>query len=155
MDWRRYRLLPLFFAPLLCIAFFAILQPEWARSDITEESTQTHIEIIQTVVVEQTRVIVITGTPAPTLLPGDPPPTQTPIPTPTDTLFVAVVKTGIPEGHLHMRTGPGIIYSVILILDEGTELLGVYQEGGWTFARYNDPGGKEVYGWVKSEYIEY
>ena len=49
---------------------------------------------------------------------------------PTPTPLTCTVQTGIPRGHLNLRTGAGVNHSVIKVLSEG-ETLKVLERAAW------------------------
>ena len=87
---------------------------------------------------------VSTETRTPTIGPTPIANTQTPAPR------VCIVKTGIPEGSLNLRTGAGIEYSIITTLTEGQRLTltTAAARGAWIQVTSSD----QVTGWVNSIY---
>lgn len=63
---------------------------------------------------------------------------------------ILIVSTGLPEGKLNLRYGPGLEYDVILVLEEGWRLVDLdLSRDGWSHVRY---GTQE--GWVFSVYVK-
>ena len=78
-----------------------------------------------------------------------PTPTATPAPSPTPPADTCTIKTGIPRGHLYLRSGSGTGNAVIKVLDEG-ETLTVNHPGEWL--NVTDATGTQ--GFIYSRYCE-
>lgn len=87
---------------------------------------------------------VSTETGTPTIYPTPIADTQTPAPR------VCIVKTGVPEGSLNIRTGAGIEHSIITTLSEGQRLIltAAAARGDWIEVTTN----QAITGWINSRY---
>ena len=74
----------------------------------------------------------------------------TPSGTPEQPEQRGTISTGIPDGRVHLRGGPGMHNRVIAVLPEGTTIAVLRQENDWTMVR--SPAG--IVGWVYSKYID-
>jgi len=80
--------------------------------------------------------------------------TPSPLPpqviSPTPTLLTCRVTTGLRNGMLHVRRGPGIDYPVVDWLSEGEQVVILTPDGGWMFI-VQEP---DLEGWVNSSYCK-
>ena len=80
-----------------------------------------------------------TSTPLPTLPPALPTPTETPAP-----YCIVTASNGAGGGSLYVRSGPGIQYQWVKVLQSGERLPMIDTEGDWV----QIPGG-----WVSAHYV--
>ncbi len=90
-------------------------------------------------------VVVATATSAPTMSP-----TETVLPSPTPTEF-APFTVKVSVNNFNVRTNPGYLFPVLLMVQEGTELTVYGQAPGGEWIYVKTPSG--VYGWVFAKLI--
>ena len=102
---------------------------------------------------DNTRTFTAVSTNAETATITETPPTLTvtniPEITRTATPFLVVVRTGIDEGNLNLRAGPGLTYQVILALPEKAQAIYLACSGNWANVIFSG-----TIGFVYGDYLE-
>ena len=92
----------------------------------------------------------LTPSPAPVVATMTTTPTRAPEPTPTRPAALAcAVSTGLADGWLNLRAGPGMAYSVLQVLQEGQRVT-LLDPGAW--AHVQTLSGQT--GWVYAAFLE-
>lgn len=84
-----------------------------------------------------------TNTPTPTTATTQPP-------QPTAAAQECEVSTGLLDGRLNLRAGPGMAYQVRAVLTEGESLTVTHRAGGWLEVLTHSG----AVGWVYAQYCE-
>ncbi|RMD60932.1 hypothetical protein D6833_08920 [Candidatus Parcubacteria bacterium] len=74
--------------------------------------------------------------------------TETVVPSTTPEMS-GTISTGLPNGRVNLRQGPGMHYRVLAVLSEGTTVTILRREANWSMVQ--SPTG--LTGWVYSKFI--